>query len=483
MRRSSTVAGIAVVLAALLIPCSVALAHGKLQSSSPAAGSTIARAPTELRLKFTETPELTFTTLQLVGPTGAPVLLGRVGYAADSRRAIVAAIREPLIPGTYTVLWQMAGPDAHPIRDRFTFTLQPATVDTPGVVGVTGPVAAPPFVAPATDSPAQAAHHSPMNMPEGPDFGVESPLYVFVRWLQFIALITVIGAVAFRGLVLGFLRRKQDPDSPMLGDAERGAARVAHAAAGVLLLTLVMRLFAQSYAMHGGQSYLDAGQLGMMLRDTLWGWGWLLQAVGIGIAGFGLHRAKNGKGGWALATVGAVLLAFTPGIAGHASSVPRLRPLAMLADGVHILGASGWLGSLLMVVVAGIPAAMRLDHHHRGRGIADVVNAFSPTALVFAGIVGTTGVFAAWLHLGTVPALWQTQYGKTLMLKLGILSVVAATGAYNWLVVKPHLGRVEGGAKIRRSAIVELAVGVLVIAVTAVLVATPTAMDMQQMGD
>ena len=90
-------------------------------------------------------------------------------------------------------------------------------------------------------------------------------------------------------------------------------------------------------------------------------------------------------------------------------------------------------------------------------------------------------MFAAWLHLGTVPALWQTPYGKTLLVKLAILSVVGATGAYNWLRVKPSLGNIEGATRIRRSAVVELGVGVLVLIVTAVLVATPTAMDVAAM--
>ena len=480
MRRSTLVAATVIFLGGILTPRTTAFAHGRLESSTPAAGSTLATAPSELRLKFTEIPELVFTTLRLVGPSGDSVVLGPIHYSPDSRRAIVAAIRNPLAAGKYTVMWQMAGPDGHPIRDRFVFTLSVAATVLPAPSALTPGIS--PVPAPGRDAPPEA-HHSAVNMPQGADFGVESPLFVFVRWLQFAGLVLVIGAVAFRGLVLEFLRRKQDPDSPMLADAARGAARVAHAAAGVLLLSLVMRLLAQSYAMHGPNDYLIPGRLGMMMRDTLWGWGWLIQAFGIALAGIGFHRAKDGKSGWRLAALGALILAFTPGMAGHASSVPRFRLLAQLADGVHIMGASGWLGSLFMVVAAGLPAAMRLDSHHRGRAIADLVNAFSPTALVFAGVVASTGVFAAWLHLGQAQALWQTQYGKTLLLKLGILSIVAATGAYNWLVVKPRLGKVEGGAKIRRSAMVELAVGVLVIAVTSVLVATPTAMDMQPMND
>jgi putative copper export protein len=64
-----------------------------------------------------------------------------------------------------------------------------------------------------------------------------------------------------------------------------------------------------------------------------------------------------------------------------------------------------------------------------------------------------------------------------LLLKLAVLSPVAATGAYNWLRVRPALGGDAGAARIRRSATAELAVGALVLLATAALVATPTAME------
>jgi len=159
------------------------------------------------------------------------------------------------------------------------------------------------------------------------------------------------------------------------------------------------------------------------------------------------------------------------------TQAPTLWLLAILADGLHIIGASGWLGSLLILLAAGIPAAMRLETDHRGRAVADLVNAFSPTALAFAGLTASAGVFAAWLHLGTIPALWQTDYGKTLLVKIALLAIVMATGAYNFLYVKPRLGKLEGVKSIRRSATIEVAVAAVVLLVTAVLVATPTAMD------
>ncbi len=463
----------AMTLASMLLMAlaSTASAHGQLKSAVPAAGSHLDAAPRTLRLDFTEVPELEFSTVRLIGPGRMEIQLGAMTYAPDSHRALLVPIISAMSAGTYTVLWQMAGDDGHPMRGQFDFTIAPGAMGA-GVA---------PTNLPTADTAGMLMHQNPVTMPEGNGFGADSPLYVVVRWLQFVALLIIIGAVAFRQLVLGFLRRKENPDSPMLADAGTSAARIAYVAVGVLLLSAFLRLITQAYAMHGADGMSNGGQLFTMIEKTVWGRGWLLQVVAAALAGFGLHRARvagaSGRG-WGLATLGAVILAFTPALAGHASSAPRLLPLAIIADGLHVLGAGGWLGSLSLVVLAGIPAAMRLREEQRGPMVAELINAFSPTALVFAGLVAGTGTFAAWIHVGTVPALWQTPYGKTLLLKLGILSIVALTGAYNWLRVKPTLGQIAGAERIRKSARIELVVGIVVLLVTAVLVASPTPMDM-----
>jgi copper transport protein len=449
-----------------------ARAHGQLKRAVPAAGSHLDAVPRSLRLDFTEVPELEFSTVRLIGPGRMEVQLGVMTYAPDSHRALLVPIVSAMSAGTYTVLWQMAGDDGHPMRGQFDFTIAPGSMG----VGVA------PANVPAGDTTGMPMHQNPVTLPEGNGFGADSLSYVVVRWLQFVALLIIIGAVAFRQLVLGFLRRKEEPDSPMLADAGTRAARIGYVAVGVLLLSAVLRLVAQSYAMHGAAGMSNVGQIISMLDRTVWGRGWLLQLVAAGMTGFGLHQARQSGAtgrGWGIASGGAVILAFTPALAGHASSAPRLLPLAIIADGLHVLGAGGWLGSLSLVVLAGIPAAMRLAEGQRGPMVAELINAFSPTALVFAGLVAGTGTFAAWIHVGTVPALWQTPYGKTLLLKLGILSIVALTGAYNWLRVNPTLGQIAGAERIRKSATIELAVGIAVLLVTAVLVASPTPMDLR----
>ena len=468
--------------ALLTMPVNV-YAHIRLKSSSPAAGAHLNVVPRQIRLDFSEVPELTFTLVQLVDPSGLPVRLGAPAYAADSKRSVVVTILGGMPGGDYTVILQAASDDGHPVRDRFKFVVAPGAAG----IGIAGRLGARTLDSASAEAArmADAAHQNPISMPEGSGFSADSFLYVLVRWALFTGLLLTIGAVAFRQLVLRFLRRKEDPDSPMLSDAERRAARIGHGAAGALIVVLALRLFAQSVAMHGTAGMFDMGLVSSMLIKTLWGRGWILQLVGIVITGYGFHRARyaaplslHSRRGWSIATVGVVILAFTPGLAGHAAAAPKLAALTLFADGLHVIGGGGWLGSLTIVLLAGIPAALALPEPERGPMVAELVNAFSPTALMFAGLVTATGVFAAWMHLGALPALWQTTYGRTLLIKLALLSAMAFTGAYNWLRVKPALGQAEGAVLIRRSATIEVIVGITVLLVTAVLVATPTAMDM-----
>lgn len=501
--RLAPLLALIIALLATVTGPSTAWAHVGLRSSVPARAAQLTVVPRELRLVFSEAPELAVARIGLIGPDGQPVALGPLAIASDRKEAIVVAIEGRLAAGTYTVRWQIAGADGHPIRGDFPFTIVPqasglstapeipASAPVAPVAGVTSgePGAA---VTPPGQAPVPAVHHDPSTMPDNAGgFDAESPAYVVIRWLLFSALLVVIGALAFHFAVLGFLRRRlQQPDSPMLPDARNRAAVIGLWGAAALVPIALLRLYAQSYALHGADAAFNGSLITAMLTRTTWGWGWILQlgAAIVAVAGFAMaRRARSETGsdrtrlGWTVAALAGLVLAFTPALAGHASSAPQLKALAIVADALHIIGAGGWLGSLLFVLAAGIPAALRLAESERGQAVADLVNAFSPTALIFAGLVGVTGVFAGWLHVGAISALWQTTYGQILLLKLGVLSIVALTGAYNWRRVRPALGTVEGAQRIKRSAGLELGVAVVVLVITAILVATPTPMDMEMM--
>lgn len=449
----------------LLLP-QLAFAHLGLRRSSPTDGAHLAAAPRELRLTFTEAVQPAFTRLRLIGPSGSEVPLSSLRQPLDSGQIILVEVSGPLEAGGYKIEWQVVGKDAHPVRGTILYVV------APGATGLEDP-------AKTGESTGASAlpHHDPTSMPSG-DFGAESPGYVAIRALQFTALLVVIGALAFSFVVLGLLRRTET-DADVVASMRIRAAGVGVWATFALLGTAILRLYMQSLAMHGQGDALNRDFVGPMLANTVWGWGWLLQLVGVLIAIVGFRMAAHGRAsGWKLTAVAGIGLAITPALSGHAAATPGLAGLAIAADALHVVGAAGWLGSLLFVLAVGIPLTMQLEKDRRGAAVARLVNAFSPTALMFAGLAALTGVFAAWLHIGFSSAIWTSDYGRILLIKLAILSVVLGTGAYNWLKVRPALGDTLGAKRMQRSAAMELTVGVLVVIVTAVLVATPPPMDM-----
>ncbi len=471
-RLAARIWPVTLVCAALLtLHPATAIAHPRLRRSTPAADDTLARAPAELRLTFSEPIELRFTRIMIMGRGGAPVPMGAVTRLPDSLGTVVVAIGRSLEPGEYVVGWQAAGDDGHVVRGHYRFLVTGGGNRPPPGGEAGGGVIAPGAAA------AHDAHHPARAGTDDNAFDVSSPLFVGTRWLMYLALLGVIGAAVFEGAVLAIVRRRAAATSDHLGLLTPRVATIGRAAAGLLLLTLPVRLLFQSLAMHGPGEAFDPGLVTGMLGHTTWGWSWLAQLVGGAAALLAFQRARRADSrGWPLARLAAVGLAFTPAFAGHAIAAERWVPLAVIADGLHVLGAAGWLGTLGVLVAAGLSTAVRVPASDRGRVVADLVNAYSPIALIGAGTAAVTGGLAAWIHIGYFPDLWGTAYGRMLLLKLGILSVVAATGAYNWRWVRPSLGDDVGAARVRRSAMVEVIVAVFVLLVTAILVALPTPM-------
>jgi methionine-rich copper-binding protein CopC len=115
---------IVVSMAALLGMATGADAHAFLDHARPAVGSSVAAAPAELQLWFTQALEPAFSTVQVVGPSGARVDQGpsRVGVDDPTRLSVGL---QPLAPGRYRVIWRVVSVDSHVTNGDFSFTVGP----------------------------------------------------------------------------------------------------------------------------------------------------------------------------------------------------------------------------------------------------------------------------------------------------------------------------------------------------------------------
>jgi putative copper export protein/methionine-rich copper-binding protein CopC len=440
-----------------------ALAHARLTKSAPAADARLSTLPTAMRLWYSEAPEIALTRVVLTDSAGHVVKVGVV-ERDESTLAVHVAIIGKLAAGRYKVTWKTAAADGHPSQGSFTFVVLAQAMRS----------LAPPAGSETTDS-AAVAPHGTMVSSATPDHDdeptAETPAYIAARTLTFVALVTVIGVVAFRSLVL---------ERSAIHQADKSAMRVRAASLGVvaavvLCASALTRLYLQA-AMMSGPSDSTNSMIGMTLTQTRWGSAWILQAIAAvtALLGFLLARGDR-RGAWMLAAIAALVLSVTSALAGHAIASATRASVAVVVDSLHVLGASGWLGSLLCLLFVGaLPSAAAVA---RSENIRALVETFSPTALAFAAVVVVTGTLSAWLRVGSLPPLWASTYGKVLLLKIGLLSGVAGTGLYNWRRVRPVLGSEAATLRFVRSASLELGIGFFVLVVTAVLVAMPTPLD------
>lgn len=95
-----------------------AFAHAFLDHASPRVGSTVAAAPQELTLWFTQKLEPAFSSVEVTGPNGSSI--GRKAQVSGNTMRVGI---KSAGPGAYHVHWQALSVDTHKTQGSFTFTV------------------------------------------------------------------------------------------------------------------------------------------------------------------------------------------------------------------------------------------------------------------------------------------------------------------------------------------------------------------------
>lgn len=290
-----------------------------------------------------------------------------------------------------------------------------------------------------------------------------SPVGLLVRALMLGGILAATGAVAFRYVILVPLTRRGDDAASVAHAIGARASRIGMAGAALVLATAVVRLFMQLNEIRDPVDHSGPG-IGVVLTATTWGKAWIAQVLLGAVALVAFARRA-----WTVAALAALALCFTPAFSGHAIGSARLPALAVAADGLHMLGAACWIGAM-MVLAAVLLMPRQLGHGDLGMAL---VAAFSPLALGGAATVAFTGAIGGVLHVGTLHALVESRYGRTLLIKVGMVLAVIMLGAFNWKRAGPKAIAESDERPMLTSIRAELVIGVLVMLATAALVVTP----------
>jgi copper transport protein len=149
----------------------------------------------------------------------------------------------------------------------------------------------------------------------------------------------------------------------------------------------------------------------------------------------------------------------------HAAAEEGFLPF--LADWIHLIAASLWMGGLLgfSLFLWGPLRAMTAKQRARLRWRA--VRRFSKVATLAVMTLIGTGVYAILLHVPSVEGLLTTPYGRALMVKLGLAVLLLVAGGVNLVLEgRGPFGRIVGG---------ELILAILIFVATGFLTTLPPA--------
>lgn len=399
MRRVSACA-----LGGVLLLClapAAALAHPAFVGSAPAPGARVARPPQSIAMTFSEPLEGRFSHASLVRvKDGAPL---PVRVRVDRRRLTLLPAA-PLPRGAYRVEWHVvSGADGHPLEGRLSFGLRAAAAGGRAEV-----------------------QQSPL---AGGDW-----VRVLARGLLYGTLLLFAGALMLE-LLLGGRPPWPAPSAlaaavgvEALDRVERRHRRVVLdsgllAAAAAVLAAVTDAAGAGGLSAQGAADFLLTSDPG---RARLY----VVLFVVLAVAG---ARARL-----RVAALPALLALGAVALSGHAAAASP-RAVAVIADWIHLAAAAVWLGGIVVLALVWGASLRRRPPEVRTALARTVLARFARVALPAFAVVVATGLVSALIELGHPSALWQTGYGRVLLVKIVLVAAIAVVSRPRAFRLRPRL--------------------------------------------
>jgi copper resistance protein D len=162
----------------------------------------------------------------------------------------------------------------------------------------------------------------------------------------------------------------------------------------------------------------------------------------------------------ALALLGAAAASMSFAGVGHVRGLlPNAAPLLLLC--LHLLCAAFWLGALGPLLICA--------RDGRDTRVAMLAARFGKLALGVVVLLLAAGTAVLWTLIGDAAQFWNSDYGRMMALKLLTFAALLSIAAVNKLYLTPKLLRGDAKAVIqfRRSLIIEMVIGALILLITA----------------
>lgn len=269
-----------------------------------------------------------------------------------------------------------------------------------------------------------------------------NPGRMIVTAADLLALATCIGVLGFRIWVVRFKYKMPQPSTA----AVVPLWWLVGVCLAVLTLSSVGELIRRTMEM-SGRPLTEVGLvLPQVLSQTHFGRVWLLRPVALLVlwSGWSTRPRLGSPVITAVMLAAACLIAASRSLSGHAADWGDIT-LPEFMDWLHLLAASLWGGSLIGLTLTGFRSLTEAADDRR-QFVAAMARRWSALAGFALVVVALTGLYNAWQEVQQFQALWQTAYGRILLLKLSLVLIIVALGAGNRYLGIPSLQAWAGGS-------------------------------------
>jgi len=420
MKRIQLVAviGIVAYTAASATP---AHAHAELLRSDPPSNAVLEKSPARIELLFTEEIEAGLSTVSVLDSNGESVNAG--GPEGDPNNATRVTVSVPALKdGVYTVAWRViATDDGHPTSGSFPFAVGRQNA---GVV-------------------AEASSTTNTQLPASA---------LIYKWFLYVSLAILVGQFSFMKLVWDPATRRLKGSLPAHLAGLAGSGGLLKWTAVGLMAGLGLNILTQlGQAAGSGLAAPWRPEAQQLLIGSRLGLIWLAR---LGLALLVLWLMSTRRAAWKpwAAFISELLLLLSLSLEAHAATGPH-PVIPVLADWIHLVGMSFWLGGLPFLLMA-IRRSRGIQDAVRARLVSSSMGHFSAMALASVAAVGATGVYTAYLRLGSIQALYQSSYGEALLIKQVFVGLLMMLAALNLLWFSPRV-RAAAAAKNGNSRLVD----------------------------
>jgi copper transport protein len=387
-----------------------AYGHAFLTSSNPAPSQSLPDSPANVETFFSEPIDIRYSEIKILDETGKEVDSKDPRYVGNDQASLSVTVM-PLTDGVYTVSTNVLSQiDGHVTKNAFVFGVGESAI--PANIQTTSP------------------ESSIIYVPEA-----------IARFPTLLGQVIVIGGafcVLWLWSPITKVRWLSDIFTRIRADIDRRLISLFVIGSIILVASDIAIIFFQGLAISASIFDVLTTRFGMVMLARISLSLTLLAMTLYEYQKFRKSKRILSKGdAYGILALGISLL-LTTSLIGHGAGRNDWSSIAI--DFAHNIAASLWIGGVIylaLILVPKLKVDTSVDERSKNALLALIISRFSAYVIVLLGLIVITGPFLLYILENDLTLITQSLYGKTLIVKLALASIMLIIGAYNQLVIYP----------------------------------------------